>query len=144
MPILNGKKVNGRPRKRAFGAAWLRPILKLLASAKLLRGTVLDPFGYMPERRMERRLIAEYEALVASVLNRLSVDNHAASTKLLGLADMIRGFGPVKQDAVEKYKAELARLESANASEPIGHASPPRRIARPRRPAISKEGHFTQ
>jgi len=32
---------------------------------KGLRGTALDPFGYTAERRMERRLIKDYQALVA-------------------------------------------------------------------------------
>ena len=52
------------PKKRRFGA-WLMPMLKLLARGKALRGTPLDPFGRTEERKLERRLIDEYEARVA-------------------------------------------------------------------------------
>ena len=34
---------------------------RLLAAVKGLRGTALDVFGYPPERRMERALLARYE-----------------------------------------------------------------------------------
>ncbi|MBY8826198.1 indolepyruvate ferredoxin oxidoreductase family protein [Sphingomonas colocasiae] len=112
-PMLPGRTPDGRPRKREFGAAKLRPFLKLLASAKGLRGTAFDPFGRTAERRMERRLIADYEALVETALRRLTPENHGSATQLLGLADMIRGFGPVKEAAVESYQAKLAEHEAA-------------------------------
>jgi indolepyruvate ferredoxin oxidoreductase len=46
------------PRKRSFGP-WLRPVLRLLAHGRHLRGTPLDPFGWSAERRLERGLVAE-------------------------------------------------------------------------------------
>ena len=51
------------PKKVRFGP-WLMPLLKVLARGRSLRGTALDPFGRTEERRLERRLIAEYEARV--------------------------------------------------------------------------------
>jgi indolepyruvate ferredoxin oxidoreductase len=112
-PILGGKPVNGRPRKREFSEARMRPFLKLLASARRVRGTALDPFGRTAERRMERELIAEYEALVEMVLERLTSDTLEASARLLGLVDMVRGFGPVKEAAVKTYRARLAEGRAA-------------------------------
>jgi len=107
-PILGGKPINGRPPKREFSEARMRPFLKLLSAARRLRGTGLDPFGRTAERRMERELIAEYEALVEMMLERLTADSLDASARLLGLADMVRGFGPVKEAAVKTYRARLA------------------------------------
>lgn len=112
-PMLGGKAADGRPRKREFAAARMRPVLKLLASSRRLRGTAFDPFGRTAERRMERGLIADYEALVDRVLRRLTADNHDAAAELLGLADMIRGFGPVKQAAVERYRRAVSEQEAA-------------------------------
>ncbi len=114
-PMLPGRTPDGRPRKREFGAAKLRPFLKLLASAKGLRGTAFDPFGRTAERRMERRLIADYEALVETALQRLTPDTHGSATQLLSLADMIRGFGPVKEAAVATYQAKIAEQEGVAA-----------------------------
>ena len=40
---------------------------RLLARLRLLRGTPFDPFGRTAERRAERRLIAEYEAVLDEI-----------------------------------------------------------------------------
>jgi indolepyruvate ferredoxin oxidoreductase len=46
-------KVTGKPMKRSYGP-WMRHALAILARLKGLRGTLLDPFGYTEERRLER------------------------------------------------------------------------------------------
>ena len=58
--------VTGRPRKMAFGP-WVMSLFSVLAWLKPLRGTAFDIFGYTSERRAERALIAEYEALVDEI-----------------------------------------------------------------------------
>jgi indolepyruvate ferredoxin oxidoreductase len=60
-----GEGAAAAPKKRRFGP-WMFPLLKVLARGKALRGTAFDPFGRTEERKLERRLIAEYEARVAS------------------------------------------------------------------------------
>lgn len=105
-----------RPRKREFDAAYMLPLLRLLARLKRLRGTIFDPFGLTGERRMERALIRDYEALVEAVLSELSAANHRAAVDLLGLADQVRGFGPVKQSAVAIYKERLLAARRAFSS----------------------------
>ena len=54
-------RADGKPRKSSFGP-WMMKGFRLLAALKGLRGTPFDLFGYSAERRMERRLLAEYEA----------------------------------------------------------------------------------
>jgi len=102
----------GRPRKRTFGP-WLLPVLGLLARLRRLRGTPLDPFGYMRERRLERRLIREYEAVVAELLAGLDHDNHALAVEIAGLPEEMRGFGHVKEANVTRAKAREAALLAA-------------------------------
>jgi len=109
-PILAGRLVNGRPVKREFGA-WIRPLLKVLAHGRRVRGTVLDPFSYTAERRAERALIEDYERLVDRVLAALAPSNHAAGVRLLSLADDIRGFGPVKEAAIKRYRERVQATE---------------------------------
>jgi indolepyruvate ferredoxin oxidoreductase len=82
----------------------------VLASLKGLRGTWADPFGRTHERRMERQLLADYEALVARLVAELSPDNLAVAVDLASVPDMIRGFGPVKEASVPKAKAREAEL----------------------------------
>jgi TPP-dependent indolepyruvate ferredoxin oxidoreductase alpha subunit len=72
-----------------------------------------DPARHSAERRMERALIADYEALAASVLSNLSTKNHGKAVELMNLADNIRGFGPVKEAAVKSYRREIRAVEEA-------------------------------
>jgi len=98
-----------RPRKLAFGP-WLLPVLRLLARLRRLRGGVFDPFRFGAERRLERRLIARYEADMAGILRRLSPDSYDAAVELAALPDRIRGFGPVKCRSVREAETRRAEL----------------------------------
>ncbi len=57
----------------------------LLARLKFLRGTALDPFGRTAERRIERRLITDYEALIEEILAGLDHDRHRLAVALASL-----------------------------------------------------------
>ena len=111
-PVLGGKGPAGRPRKRAFGP-WVLTLFGVLARMKGLRGTVLDPFGWLPERRVERALIAQYEADMAEVLPLVAPPTEGAVRALAELPLAIRGFGPVKDAAVEKAARQRAELLAA-------------------------------
>ena len=115
-PLLPGKGADGRPRKRDFGP-WILPLFRLLARMKGLRGTRFDPFGWHPERRMERALIAQYEADLAEVLPLYRPATEAALRELLELPLTIRGYGPVKEanadKAAKRRAALLAQIRAA-------------------------------
>ncbi|QIL88921.1 indolepyruvate ferredoxin oxidoreductase family protein [Microbulbifer sp. SH-1] len=101
-PLLSRFDKNlGRPRKMKFGG-WMHRAFGVLAKLRFLRGSALDIFGYTAERKMERALIAEYEKLVNEVVGRLNAENHAAAIELLSYPDMIRGYGLIKDENVEK------------------------------------------
>ena len=109
-PLLARRdKVTGLPRKMSFGPRIL-PLFRLLAKLKGLRGTAFDPFGRTLERRSERKLIADYEAMVAEILAKLTPDNHAAAVALAAIPEKIRGFGHVKQQHLTAAKADEAAL----------------------------------
>jgi indolepyruvate ferredoxin oxidoreductase len=93
----------------AFGA-WIYPLFRVLAAFKFLRGTAFDPFGHSAERRLERRLIAEYEALISELMGRLSADNHPLAVAIAAIPEKIRGFGHVKARHLAAAKAEEATL----------------------------------
>jgi indolepyruvate ferredoxin oxidoreductase len=98
----------GRPRKYEFGG-WMLIVLRLLARAKRLRGTRFDLFGYSRERRTERRLICEYERTLDRIEKELDDGRFDVALELAALPGAVRGFGPIKLAAVERY--EDARLE---------------------------------
>ncbi|MEM9476059.1 MAG: indolepyruvate ferredoxin oxidoreductase family protein [Pseudomonadota bacterium] len=105
-PMLSRTGPDGRPKKRDFGAGVER-IYRLLARLKRLRGTLFDPFGYTAERRMERRLIRQYEADLKEIAAH-GPKNPDAAIALAELPLQIRGFGPVKE---ANAKAAAARRE---------------------------------
>ena len=102
--LFSGKDSNGRPCKRELGG-WMLPVFKLLARFKRLRGTPLDPFGYMAERRMERSLIADYRDMMEDVLAKVDTGSLPAAIELAGAAQEVRGYGPVKHAAFEQYQS---------------------------------------
>ncbi len=117
-PILGGGvDALGRPKKRAFGS-WMMPVFRMLARLRFLRGTAFDIFGYSADRRLERDLIAGYEKDVATVLDLLSPVTIDTSVELLSLPDRIRGFGPVKEKAVNAAKVRYAQLAADLANPP--------------------------
>ena len=102
----------GRLKKKAFGP-WIFTAFKLLARLRGLRGTALDVFGYSAERRMERRLIEDYFALVEEITAGLGHDNHALAVALASVPEKIRGYGHVKEAHLEAAKAQEAELLAA-------------------------------
>ena len=119
-PIMaKADPVTGVPRKRAFGP-WMMKAFGVLARLRRFRGTALDVFGRTAERRHERALIGEYEALVEELLAKLAPQTMALAIELARLPMEFRGFGHVKARnvATAKHKeAELlARLRGGVAS----------------------------
>jgi indolepyruvate ferredoxin oxidoreductase len=101
--------VTGEPKKISFGP-WVLKAFAVLSKFKFLRGTPLDPFGFSIERRSERQLIADYEALLTEIVADLDPANHATAVALAALPEKIRGYGPVKQGHLVAAKAEEAAL----------------------------------
>ena len=103
-PVLNGRRdARGRPRKKEFGA-WIVPAFHVLARMRGLRGTWLDVFGITAERRMERALITEFEALIDTALPRLDAQTIDQLRNDVALYMDIRGYGPVKEQAVNDMR----------------------------------------
>lgn len=106
----------GVKKKLKLGRAW-RPALVGLKRLKVLRGTALDPFGYMAHRRRERELIAWYRGLIEQVAANLTPENLPQALEIAALPDQIRGFERIKEASIERVQKEAAeRLERLKAS----------------------------
>ena len=109
-PILGDRDPQtGHLRKREFGP-WMLTVFRMLAKLRRLRGTPFDIFARSEERRTERRLIGEYEAVIDEILGRLTPANHAIAVELASLPFEIRGFGHVKEANLARAKAKEAAL----------------------------------
>ena len=109
-PLLAKADPNtGLPRKLSFGP-WMMGAFGLLSKLKGLRGTAFDIFGYTQERKTERKLVADYEALLSEILTKLAPENHALCVALAAIPEKIRGFGHVKERHLKQAKAEEAEL----------------------------------
>ena len=98
----------------------METVFALLAKARGLRGTPLDPFGYTADRRLERKIIREYEDDIAWLLKYLNKDHADAARALASLPAKIRGYGPVKEDnyrATRKERSQLRAELNPNARE---------------------------
>ncbi len=113
IPLLSRPDpVTGEPIKRAYGA-WLMSAFHLLKPLKFLRGTPFDVFGYGAERRLERRLIKEYEATIDALLGSLRRDTLALAVEIAGLPEGIRGYGPIKERSVAAARQRQDELMAA-------------------------------
>ena len=100
---------SGRIKKKVFGP-WMETALRWLAKARRLRGTPFDPFGYHPERKAERALIAQYEADIGALLGGLDAEGLRRAVALARLPEEIRGFGHVKAWSMKKAAEKRAAL----------------------------------
>jgi indolepyruvate ferredoxin oxidoreductase len=111
-PLFSKKDAHGHLIKKQYGP-WIFSAMRVLAKFKFLRGTAFDVFGRTEERKMERALVTEYEALIKEVLAGLTPQKLALAVELANLPDSMRGFGHVKDNNVKaariKWNALLAR-----------------------------------
>jgi indolepyruvate ferredoxin oxidoreductase len=120
-PVLGDRDPEtGHLRKRRFGPKMLW-VFRILARMRGLRGTRFDIFGRTLERRAERQLIADYQAMLEEILARLSPANHATAVELAALPLEIRGFGHIKQASLVRVKAKEEALLTRFRSAPSPH-----------------------
>ena len=75
-----------------------------------MRGTPLDVFARLPERRLERQLVVEYEATVATLSSRLSASNYDLAVRVACLPDQIRGYDRIKLESAKTASVQREAL----------------------------------
>lgn len=111
-------KALGRRKKIGLGPR-SHVVLRLLAKAKPLRGTVFDPFGHTGMRRAERLLVSHYRSMVLESARQLTAENYDTATALAQAADLVRGYESVKIANIARYRARLAELGVAPPELPL-------------------------
>ncbi len=85
----------GKPYEYAFHA---------LRRMKRVRGTPFDVFGWDRDRRLERKVIDEYERLVTDNLRSGGTPSYDELVALAKSPMSIKGYGPIKEAAVERWR----------------------------------------
>jgi indolepyruvate ferredoxin oxidoreductase len=99
-------------RKLEIGP-WFVPVFRALRRGRVLRGTVLDPFGHTRVRRVERALPGEYLAHVGHAIERLEPETLELVLEVAALPELVRGYEQIKLDGVERFRARAAELAAA-------------------------------
>jgi indolepyruvate ferredoxin oxidoreductase len=121
-PLLAKRdRATGHLKKQRYGA-WMLRAFAVLAKLKFLRGTPLDLFGRSEERKLERSLIVEYEAMIGELIGALNRENHALAVELARIPEQIRGFGHVKLANLAAARQKQESLLEAFRSPPAPHA----------------------
>lgn len=103
----------GRPRKRQFGA-WIRAVFWVLSRTRRIRGTAFDPFRFDKDRRLDRAVLTWFEELLIELPGRAHDIGESTLQAIVAAPMNIRGYGPVREAAIERVRAEVARrLRSA-------------------------------
>ncbi|MBV9919574.1 MAG: 2-oxoacid:acceptor oxidoreductase family protein, partial [Pseudonocardia sp.] len=100
----------GMQKKIGLGPA-THPVLRALARGRALRGTPLDPFGYVHVRKVERALRDHYRAMVLALAANLTAASYDTAVAAAAAADLVRGYENVKLGNVRRYRDALAALD---------------------------------
>lgn len=118
----------GRLGKMRFGP-WMMPMFALLARLKFLRGTAFDLFGHTAHRRLERKLIGDYELLTETILGELTLANYATAVALARLPETVRGYDVVKEAALSEMLKRQDKLMAEFRAVPATAARMPETVS---------------
>lgn len=121
-PFAKKDPVTGELRKAEVGS-WALTAMRWMARCKGLRGSLLDPFRNNAERRLDHRLLAQYEADIGQLLETLDAQRLPLAVKLASLPEVVRGYGHVKQAQAEAALAQREQL-LAQLQQPAPNAPP--------------------
>jgi len=113
----------GLKEKLALGP-WFRPILRLLAGMRGLRGGPLDIFGWASLRRKERNLIGWYQQTLGTLLDGLSEDNFEDAVEIARSPEDIRGYEQVKLRSIDRAQRAVAERLACFQAARSGSATP--------------------
>jgi indolepyruvate ferredoxin oxidoreductase len=108
-PALNASlDARGRPQKKVYGS-WMGYVMKGLAKARCFRGSVVDPFRFTAERKLDESIFEWFESKVDDLSRINGVERLDSLNEILSCPLEIRGYGPVKEAAFAKVKREIEK-----------------------------------
>lgn len=100
-PVFGGRDAKtGRYPKRRLSSSFFY-FFNILKHFKFLRGTPFNLFGWTKHRKLERKLIIDYEESVLKLLKTLSPNNYQIAVEIASIPELIRGYDVVKEQNLE-------------------------------------------
>ncbi|MYD44415.1 MAG: indolepyruvate ferredoxin oxidoreductase family protein [Gammaproteobacteria bacterium] len=97
--------------KLRFGS-WFRPVLRVIAGLRALRGGWFDPFRTSRERELDRLLLDTFRDDLEFVLNHVTEESYTHSVALLGAYQDVKGFGYVREENWQHVSERLKVLRA--------------------------------
>lgn len=97
---------------------WVRVFLRLLAKFKGLRGSVLDPFKHIEERKFERKLLQNFDEMMTLLWANLTEENFSTAVELIRCYSEVRGYGHVKQASWDRVADRVKELQNTIMTSP--------------------------
>ncbi|MEZ5656995.1 MAG: indolepyruvate ferredoxin oxidoreductase family protein [Burkholderiaceae bacterium] len=112
---------DGKLKKRAVGP-WLMSAFRWLARFRGLRGTLLDPWRNGEERKLARRLLADYEDDLQLIISHLDAGRLDPARELAAWPAKVRGYGHVRvaQAAAVEAERRALRAKLTGTGDPVG------------------------
>lgn len=101
--------------KRAYGH-WMGVMMSVLAKAKFLRESPLDPFSRTEERTLERQWRDRYVSLLEDLGRDPQKFSQIDVRALLELASQVRGYGHVKVAALKRVMPQFDAMRASGAN----------------------------
>tara|TARA_B100002049_G_C15954242_1_gene321792 strand:- start:107 stop:757 length:651 start_codon:yes stop_codon:yes gene_type:complete len=101
-PVFGGRDAKtGRYPKRRLPSSFFY-FFNILKHFKFLRGTPFNLFGWTKHRKLERKLIIDYEESVLKLLKTLGPTNYQIAVEIASIPELIRGYDVVKEQNLEE------------------------------------------
>lgn len=108
-PLFAKKDGDGHLRKAEYGP-WVFKVFKLLAWARRFRGSWFDVFSRTEERRNERQVLADYQAVIEELCFTLDPERHALAVQIAEIPEGIRGYGHVRVEHSRRAQQQWQQL----------------------------------
>ena len=109
-PLLSwSRDARGRPRKRPFGP-WMALALRCWPVCAGYVEAFSDPFRFSADRKLDRDLLVWFEDTLEQLEAVANPEEKDVCLQILARPMEIRGYGPVREEAAEKVRAEVAGL----------------------------------
>lgn len=92
--------------------SWFKPVLRGLAGMRFVRGSLLDPFRFSSERKLDQQILKQLESDLDLIVNRLNEKNHQIALNLLLKYNEVKGFGYIREASWQRASTELQLLRA--------------------------------